>query len=218
MAFIPLLASTLGAQEASDCLPKALYPFHPVIVIVAPKFSPDAIKLMKEFWSRAGAAVRIAADERYEAIAKTLKKDHIHQDFPLSELEIGRFDALIFVGDIRPELCHDESYRSLIGKAYDLEILIGAMGCATLILAESGFLLGKATGCPQIRPYLAQKGIKYTGEKITWSKNALLTCRDAGSVLEFAYELALDFQIYQLPLPEWKEKVKRDLKKIKEDL
>ena len=217
LCLIIVIPPSPSAQQKESYAPEELYPFQPLIIVLSPDFSPEAIKVMKEFWGKAGAAVRVAFDERDERIREKLIRYGIYGDFTISEIIplVCYFDAFIFMGKLPKERRRDELYWSVLERAFDMERTIGAVGCAVALLAEHGFLKDEATGCPEIAPYLEDMGIRYTGEGVTWS-GAFGTCKEEKEALiEFAYHIAFDYQIRQLPTPEWMKRAERLLRRLK---
>ena len=120
------------------------------------------------------------------------------------------------MGKISRERRQDKLHWAVLERAFEMERIIGAVGCAVALLAEHGFLREEATGCPEIAPYLEEKGIRYTGEGVTWS-GAFGTCKEEKEALiEFAYQIALGYQIGQLPTAEWIKRAERLLMRFRQ--
>ncbi len=83
LCLIIVIPPSLSAQQEESYVPRELYPFQPLIIVLSLDFSPKAIKVLKEFWGEAGAAVRVAFDERDERIREKLIRYGIHADFTL---------------------------------------------------------------------------------------------------------------------------------------
>ena len=53
LCLIIVIPPSLSAQQKESYVPRELYPFQqPLIIVLSPDFSPEAIKVMKEFWGK----------------------------------------------------------------------------------------------------------------------------------------------------------------------
>lgn len=198
--------------------PEEMFESRALIVITDSQFSPETVKVMKDFWSQAGTTVKIAIDSRYETIKDDLKKHNLNWKLYIHEINVVDFDFVIFVGSIAPERCKEKVYQSLVVQIKDLERGIGAIGCAVLLLVENSLLTGySATGCPEIREHIMKKGGKYSDEEFVCSESGVHTCKESAA-LECAYRIAFDFHVCKLPFPEWEEEVREKLDKVKQSI
>jgi len=189
-----------------------------LIVITNSQFSPEVVRLMKNFWSQAGTTVKIAIDRRYESIKNDLRRHNLTWELDIHEIVAMNHDFVVFVGSIALERCNEKVYLSIIQETRDLEKSIGAIGCAVLLLAEYRLLTGyNATGCRGIKEHMVEKGIKYTDKEFTVTEHGVHTCKESGAI-ECAYDIAYWFHVCKLPVSGWMKEVREKLEKAKQSI
>jgi protease I len=138
-----------------------------VMVIASDKFRDEELFETREILESNGGIVTVASttlEPITGMMGGTAKADLL-----LETVEIGDYDALVFVGGFGAQEYFDSPVaHTLATQATEQGKLIGAICIAPSILANAGLLRDrKATVYESEKDNLLQKGARYTGDPVT---------------------------------------------------
>lgn len=147
-----------------------------VLVIAEKIFRDEEYQLPKEALINAGVKVVTASTTTSEATGKLGLK--VKPDILISQIEVDKLDALIFIGGGGAEqYFHDTVAHRLAKEAVEKEKILGAICIAPVILANAGLLKGKkATVFPTGSENLKKGGAIYTGGDVEIDGKLITGC------------------------------------------
>lgn len=147
-----------------------------VLVIAEKIFRDEEYQLPKEALINAGVKVVTASTTISEATGKLGLK--VKPDILISQIDIDKLDALIFIGGGGAEqYFHDPLAHRLAREAVKKEKILGAICIAPVILANAGLLKGKkATVFPSGSENLKKGGAIYTGGDVEIDGKLITGC------------------------------------------
>lgn len=148
-----------------------------VVLIIAEKtFRDEEYQLPKEVLTKAGIKVITASTTTEEAVGKLGLK--VRPDILVSQIDINKLDALIFIGGGGAEqYFHDPLAHQLAREAVEKNKILGAICIAPVILANAGLLKGKkATVFPSGSESLKKGGAAYTGRDVEIDGRLITGC------------------------------------------
>jgi len=112
-------------------------------------------------------------------------------EIPLQQLDVDKFDAVVFVGGTGSlEYVNNPLATSIAGEAIRKGKIVGASSMAPMILASSGLLKGvNVTGFNGNRQALASAGATYTGKPVEHDRLIITSSGPSATVL-FAKAIA----------------------------
>ena len=138
-----------------------------VLMIIAPEgFRDEELKVPKELFESKGLVVEVASSKKEEA--RGMLGLRVKPDLSLREVDVARYEAVIFVGGIGAQVyfSHPEALR-IAKEAYTQGKVVGAICIAPVILAKAGVLEGKrATVWPSEGRTLTALGASYTAKAV----------------------------------------------------
>jgi protease I len=120
-----------------------------ILMIVAPRgFNPQEYRIPRELLEQSGARVVVASTHLEELISErwpfwNLRRLKINADILIEEVDVSKFDAIIFVGGGEEMLIHDPAIHAIAQEALASGKVVAAICRAPLILAEAGVLNGR---------------------------------------------------------------------------
>ncbi len=148
-----------------------------VVLIIAEKiFRDEEYQVPKDILSKTGVNVITASTTIGEAVGKLGLK--VKPDILISQIDIDKLDALIFIGGGGAEqYFHDPLAHRLAKEAIEKEKILGAICIAPVILANAGLLRGKrATVFPSGSESLKKGGATYTGGEVEIDGRLITGC------------------------------------------
>jgi protease I len=109
----------------------------------------------------------------------------------LNEIDVTKFDAVLFIGGVgAKEYFDNKTAQGIAKKAIENNKILGAICIAPSILANAGVLKDKkATAFRSEADNLKEKGASFTDEDITKDGN-IITANGPGAAKEFAKSIA----------------------------
>lgn len=171
MGFILLMTLLMGCIDNQEN--NQVHETSGTILIIIPPHTYDSGELLllqqnlatQDYKTRTAARTDIGNGTSTEEIKVDI---HITEDIGFS---LTDYDALIFVGGPGAQLYYDDAIiHKIIQKTSELNIIIGAMGTAPLIIVHAlpDFIKGKSiTGDPSLRDSIIDSGAHYGGEGVT---------------------------------------------------
>lgn len=159
-----------------------------LIVISCIEFQDSELSGVKKALSEASIGVKIAAVGANEC--RGVSGTIAIPDFTLDDVDIERFDGIVFIGGPGIEnYLHDQSVQNIARGFFESKKLVSAICWAVAILANSGILLGKsATSWDGAKKDLQKGGATYTGKPITVDGN-IITANEPDSAIAFGQEI-----------------------------
>lgn len=148
-----------------------------VVLIIAEKiFRDEEYQVPKDILSKAGVNVVTASTTTGEAVGKLGLK--VNPDILVSQIDIDKLDALIFIGGGGAEqYFHDPLAHRLAREALEKDKVLGAICVAPVILANAGLLKGKkATVFPSGADTVKKGGATYTGGDVEIDGKLITGC------------------------------------------
>jgi len=163
-----------------------------VLMAIAPSdFRDEELFVPKEFLEENGATVVIASKKR--GTVKGMLGGVASVDLPISDITIGDYDAIVFVGGSGVEshrLYEDGVYLKLAADADGAEKIVGAICLGPMIPAGAGLLSGKdATVSSSGVAYIKDHGANYTGNAVAVD-GMIVTANGPHAAEEFARAIA----------------------------
>lgn len=145
-----------------------------ILMVIAPtNFRDEELAEPKKIFEEAGAQVTIASKGVSEARGMFGATASVDKD--ISEVSVGDFDALVFVGGSGTSVYfEDEAALRLAREAAEQGKVVGAICIAPSILANAGVLSGKrATVFSSEAGNFQSKGAQYTSESVVQDGNII---------------------------------------------
>ena len=166
-----ILCSVLGVQEIfaqGEGVMKKV-----VMIIAQDGFRDEELFQPKEILEKEGIQVKIASSSLKEA--KGMLGAKVKPEMLLSDVNMGDFDAIIFVGGRGASEYWDNPFaHKLAREAIALNKVVGALCIAPVTLAKAGILKGKkATVSPSEGGQLQAAGATYTGRPLEEDGNII---------------------------------------------
>jgi len=161
-----------------------------ILMIIAPNnFRDEELLRPKEIFKNSNAQVTIAS--KCVTTARGMLGATVDVDKDISEINVGDYDAIIFVGGTgASQYFDDPTAQSIANEAYNQGKLVGAICIAPSILANAGILEGKrATAFSSEADNLRNKGAEYTGDSVT-QDGKIITGRGPEAAVEFGRTIA----------------------------
>jgi protease I len=123
--------------------------------------------------------------------AKGVDGGEVDPDFALSDIALGEFDAVVFIGGAgAAEFFADAEALALVKKFHQEGKIVAAICSAPKILAQAGLLKGiRATGFASFQKDLEAAGANYTGEPVE-SEGHVFTANGPEAAEEFGEKIA----------------------------
>ena len=160
-----------------------------VLMIIAPSgFRDEEYQRPRAVFENADLSVTVAS--KGVKTAKGMLGMTVEVDKDLSEVAVGDFGAIVFVGGSGSSVYfNDQAALNLAKEAFQQGKVIGAICIAPSILANAGVLKGKKATCFSSEAgNLQAKGAIYTGEAVTVDGN-LVTADGPGAAEEFGEKI-----------------------------
>lgn len=124
-------------------------------------------------------------------MAKGMFGGTVKPDTTLEDVDVSRFDALVFVGGSGAKIYFDDpTAHRLAREAYENGRVVAAICIAPSTLANAGLLGGKKATCfPSESQNLREKGAVYTGKPVE-QDGRIVTADGPGSAREFGRVIA----------------------------
>lgn len=177
---------------------KPLMDMKILVVVSHDGFDEIEYATTKNFLVSQGAKVETAS-----TVAGQIKSDRgavAKSEMSLSEVDLSKYEALIFVGGIGAEDDYftNSTAHSLIRKANDMGLVIGASSISPAILANAGVLSGKKATVYDDeegadRKIFNQNGVEYVDENVVVTGN-IITCNHRDNIKEFAETVAKELK------------------------
>lgn len=147
-----------------------------VLVIAEKIFRDEEYQVPKDILSKAGVNVITASTTTGKAVGKLGLK--VKPDILISQIDIDKLDALIFIGGGGAEqYFHDPVAHRLAKEAVEKEKILGAICIAPVILANAGLLKDKkATVFPSGSENLKKGGAIYMGGDVEIDGKLITGC------------------------------------------
>ena len=145
-----------------------------VVMIIAQKdFRDEELFDTKEVFENSGLYVDVAASE--EKTASGMLGGSIEPDIKISEIEVSKYDAIVFIGGPGAyDFIDDNSIHELANNFYGQRKLVAAICIAPAILARAGLLKNiKATIHDSGVEYLQNAEAIYTGNDVEVGENII---------------------------------------------
>ena len=140
------------------CVPTETRSCQVLFVLPAQYYAESSRGFPDEFRDQ-GYTVTIASDapEVVEVCANTVGFDqpskNIPVDLSLSEVQVEKYDAIIFIGGLGcQDQWQDQNAHRIARDAVEQQKILGAAGCASTILAHAGVLEGKTAAVCSATP------------------------------------------------------------------
>lgn len=123
-------------------------------------------------------------------MAKGMFGGTVKPDTTLEDVDVSRFDALVFVGGSGAKIYFDDpTAHRLAREAYENGRVVAAICIAPSTLANAGLLGGKKATCfPSESQNLREKGAVYTGKPVE-QDGRIVTADGPGSAREFGLDV-----------------------------
>jgi protease I len=161
-----------------------------ILMIVAPKnFRDEELLEPKKVLEGAKANVTIAS--KGVKTATGILGAKVNVDLDISEVDISKYDAIIFVGGTGASVYfNDSTAHAIASEAYSSGKIIGAICIAPSTLANAGLLKDKnATAWPSEQENIEAKGGHYTGELVTVD-DRIITAKGPMAATAFGKKIA----------------------------
>ena len=159
------------------------------LIILPPQdFRDDEFFVLKGILNNAGISVLAVTNGVSQA--KDISGNLIKANLDLSQVDLNKVDAIIFVSDFGAKsYFEDKKILEFVKKANDQDKIIAAIGTSPSILANAGILNGKkATSAGSEQNNLLQKKVKYILQPITTEGN-IITCQGIQYLQLFGKEI-----------------------------
>ena len=160
-----------------------------VAMVIAPSnFRDEELRVPLKAFRDAGLNVTVFSETVEQA--KGMLGYSIVPDEKLSGLDVGKFDAIVFVGGSGAKVYWDSPLcHKICRDAATRHKVLAAICIAPVILARAGVLKGKtATVWPGVRRELVVKGVNYTARPVAVD-DRIITADGPGSSAAFAREI-----------------------------
>jgi len=153
--------SKQGGEVSKDLAGKRV-----VMIIAHNGFRDEELMEPKEILEGEGAEVVVASSSLDEAHG--MKGATVKPDILLDDIDVSKFDAVIFVGGVgASEYWNNPKAHQIAKEALDSGKVVTAICIAPVTLANAGILKGKkATVFPSEREKLRAAGAIYTGRDV----------------------------------------------------
>lgn len=161
LALFSCSRSKQAGGESKDLLGKRV-----VMIIAHNGFRDEELTEPKEILEGEGAEVVVASSSLDEAHG--MKGTVVKPDILLEDIDVSKFDAVIFVGGVgASEYWNDPKAHQIAREALNSGKVVAAICIAPVTLANAGILKGKrATVFPSEREKLKEAGAIYTGQDV----------------------------------------------------
>lgn len=160
-----------------------------ILMVVAPtNFRDEELSEPRAIFENAGASVVVASKRVSQARGMFGTTASVDKD--VSEVDVGEYDAVVFVGGSGASVYfEDPAVHLLAQNAYNQDKIVAAICIAPSILANAGILSGKkATAFSSESANLKAKGANYTGELVTVD-GRVITGRGPEAASEFGQKI-----------------------------
>jgi len=168
-----------------------------IAMIIGPiEYQDTEFNTPYKYFTEHNATVDVYSTKK--GIAKGAFGTEFDVKYKLDELDVGLYDAIVFIGGAGTKLVRDDNNSTFIAKnAFKENKIIGAICWSPTILAKAGILNKKnATVWLGIDPeydmrtstYLEKKGAKYTGNDVTIDGN-IITANGPMAAQKYAEEI-----------------------------
>jgi protease I len=156
-----------------------------LMIIPSKGYRDEELNVPKKMFEEAGASVDIASDR--EGRARGMLGSRIDSNLLYSQVEIDKYDAVIFVGGVGSKIYwNDPKAHSLVKEVIEKDKLLAAICLAPATLANAGVLKGKtATSYNMASGALKKAGANYTGRPVEID-GGIITGEGPRAVEEFA--------------------------------
>lgn len=145
---------------------------HVCLIIAPDKFRDEELLEPKSILEQAGVAVTVASSTRGRVTG--MLGAVAQPDCLLSDVDVARYDALIFVGGSGAGVYYDNPTCHRLAQQAAAEKIVGAICIAPVILARAGILQGKmATVWSSEIPKIQAGGAQFSGEDVTRDGNII---------------------------------------------
>ncbi len=184
------LYSYTGAPEAAMKPEKSLSGKRVLFIVSFRDFRDEELEVPLAHLKKLGAEAYVASTQR--GIAKGMLGMIVEVNLTLSEVDVGEFDAVVFIGGSgTPKyLWGNREAARIAREAYERGKVVAAICLAPGVLAEAGILEGKrATAYPAARQMLIEHGAEYVRAKVVVEGN-VVTASGPEAAEEFAEAIA----------------------------
>jgi len=152
-----------------------------LFIIAFNDFRDEEYFIPKEILEQAGIEVKTASTQKGTASGKLGGKTEV--DLVLDEVEVGDYEAIIFVGGPGVyNYLEDPAFHKIAQEGYLCEKIIGAICIAPVILAKAGILKGKKATVWNSPDYkesikeLEKGGAEFVEKEVVVDGNIITAC------------------------------------------
>lgn len=160
-----------------------------ILMIIAPEnFRDEELLEPKKIFENKGFSVTIASTKNE---AKGMLGARVNVDININDVNVGNYDAIIFVGGVGSQIYYNDNRALSIAKeSFESKKITAAICIAPVILANAGILHGKKATVwdGRFADMLRSGGAKYTGESVTKDGN-VITANGPQAAKQFAEEI-----------------------------
>ena len=156
-----------------------------ILMVIAPMdFQEQEFFEPRNIFEKNKIEVSVASIQ--SGVATGTQGAEINIDLTASEVEVGEFNAVVFVGGAgMGKIVDDDSLKILAQKFYKAEKIVAAICVASAILAKAGILEDKnITGWEGIKDNIVKAKGNYTGRAVEIDNN-IITADGPGSAKKF---------------------------------
>jgi protease I len=168
-----------------------------LLMIIPPReFKDEEFFDTKEILERQGHDITTAST--HEGSCLGVRGGVVDAEIVLSDVRVKDYDGVLFIGEIGAMLFfYDRIVENIILEARMKNILIGAIGYAPVVLANSGILDGvRATVDSSKIDDIEDQGAIYTEETVT-EDQGIITADNARNTKQFAEKLNEYFKLQE---------------------
>ncbi len=189
VGYAPGQAPTPANPNSSQITPAENRPKRTVMVVPSQGFRDEELIDAVRVLNASSILTVIAGPE--VGTARGMLGTAVQIEIPLQQLDIDKFDAIVFVGGTgAQEYVNSPLAASVAGEAIRKGKIVGASSMAPMILASSGLLKGvSVTGFNGNRQSLASAGAIYTGKPVERDR-LIITSSGPAATVAFAKAIA----------------------------
>lgn len=170
LLFLLLFCSVLQAEQAAAPSAGALAGKEIAMVIAFDQFKDSELLIPKQLFEAEGALVTVVSSQ--VGMATGMDGATIKSELPLTSLDVGVFDAIVFIGGRGTNaFWNDPAAHRVVQETVQQGKILGAICWAPVILANAGVLTDKKAtvfnNSGNEAVMLKEKGCSYTGEAVT---------------------------------------------------
>jgi protease I len=185
-----LLLGGVACPKRATPTPEATLLGKSVLFIIAHKdFRDEEYLKPRQILEAKGANIFVASSSL--EVARGMLGAEVKPDILLDEVNVGDYDAFIFVGGVGArEYWDDERAHEIARKAIEEGKILAAICIAPTTLARAGVLDGKrATAFPSEAKELKARGATFTGKAVE-RDGLIITAKGPEAAVSFGEEIA----------------------------